>query len=110
MFLAESRIKHHQWSINVILLEGHLIPNDVDALSGFQTRARCILVIEKDSTFQKLIDDDVERYIGPCILITVTVTFLFSLKLIQLTLNIFFKKVNFNIFQKYCYGIKRTQL
>jgi len=62
-----------------------LIPNDVDALNGFQTRARCILVIEKDSTFQKLIDDDVERYIGHCILITVAATFILPVKLIQLT-------------------------
>ena len=52
------------------ILAGQLIPNDLDQVSGFQSDARCILVVEKDSTFQKLIDDDVQHFIGPCILIT----------------------------------------
>nr|SVE92526.1 EOG090X09ZG [Megafenestra aurita] len=49
---------------------GILIPNDIENLSQFRTRASFILVVEKDSTFQKLIDDKIERFIGDCILIT----------------------------------------
>lgn len=48
-----------------------MVPNDVDELSQFRTTAGLILVVEKDSTFQKLIDDHVERFIGSCILLTV---------------------------------------
>ena len=50
---------------------GILIPSDVDKLSQFRSKAFCILVVEKDSTFQKLLDDKIERFIGDCILITV---------------------------------------
>lgn len=50
---------------------GLLIPSDVDELSQFRTTASLILVVEKDSTFQKLIDDNVEHFIGDCILLTV---------------------------------------
>ena len=50
---------------------GILIPNDVEKLSQFRSKAFHILVVEKDSTFQKLIDDKIERFIGDCILITV---------------------------------------
>ena len=50
---------------------GILIPNDVEKLSQFRSKAFHILVVEKDSTFQKLIDDKIECFIGDCILITV---------------------------------------
>jgi len=49
---------------------GILIPNEVDQLSDLRSNARCILVVEKDSTFQKLIDEQIHHFIGPCILIT----------------------------------------
>nr|SVE93141.1 EOG090X09ZG [Moina brachiata] len=49
---------------------GILIPDDVDKLSQLRSTANAILVIEKDSTFQKLIDDKVEHFIGDCIMIT----------------------------------------
>nr|SVE94376.1 EOG090X09ZG [Simocephalus serrulatus] len=49
---------------------GILIPNDVEKLSEFRSKALLVLVVEKDSTFQKLIDDKIERFIGDCILIT----------------------------------------
>nr|SVE85633.1 EOG090X09ZG [Daphnia pulicaria] len=49
---------------------GILIPNDVEKLSQFRSKAHLVLVVEKDSTFQKLIDDKIERFIGDCILIT----------------------------------------
>lgn len=58
---------------------GILIPNDVEKLSQFRSKAHLVLVVEKDSTFQKLIDDKIERFIGDCILITVRV-FLFLMK------------------------------
>lgn len=51
--------------------KGILIPNDVEKLSEFRSKALLVLVVEKDSTFQKLIDDKIERFIGDCILITV---------------------------------------
>lgn len=51
---------------------GILIPNDVEKLSQFRSDGLLILVVEKDSTFQKLIDDKIERFIGNCILITVS--------------------------------------
>nr|SVE75264.1 EOG090X09ZG [Daphnia dolichocephala] len=49
---------------------GILIPNDVQKLSQFRSKASHILLVEKDSTFQKLIDDKIECFIGECILIT----------------------------------------
>nr|SVE73075.1 EOG090X09ZG [Ceriodaphnia reticulata] len=49
---------------------GILIPNDVENLTQFRSEASLILVVEKDSTFQKLIDDKIERFVGKCILIT----------------------------------------
>nr|SVE86890.1 EOG090X09ZG [Daphnia similis] len=49
---------------------GILIPNDVEKLSQFRSKAFHILLVEKDSTFQKLIDDKIESFIGECILIT----------------------------------------
>lgn len=58
---------------------GILIPNDVEKLSQFRSKAHLVLVVEKDSTFQKLIDDKIERFIGDCILITVRV-FLFLME------------------------------
>lgn len=52
-------------------MTGMLIPGNVDELSQFRTTASLVLVVEKDSTFQKLIDDKIERFIGDCILLTV---------------------------------------
>ena len=56
---------------------GILIPNEVDQLSDLRSNARCILVVEKDSTFQKLIDEQIHHFIGPCILITVRINSIF---------------------------------
>lgn len=56
--------------INPIYI-GVLVPDDIDKLSQLRTTANVVLVIEKDSTFQKLIDDHVEHFVGDCILITV---------------------------------------
>lgn len=36
-----------------------------------QSKAKFVLVIEKDATFQKLLDDNIFTKLGPCILITV---------------------------------------
>ena len=52
-------------------MTGILIPNDVEGLSQLRSKANCLLVIEKDCTFQKLIDERIDQFIGPCILITV---------------------------------------
>lgn len=59
--------------IHDLMHSGILIPNDVDKLSQFRSKAFCVLVVEKDSTFQKLLDDKIERFIGDCILITVRI-------------------------------------
>ena len=39
--------------------------------SDLQSDARFVLIVEKDATFQKLLDDGACRKLGPCIIITV---------------------------------------
>lgn len=53
---------------------GILIPNEVDRITDLRSDARCVLVVEKDCTFQKLIDHRIQHFIGPCILITVRIS------------------------------------
>lgn len=72
-FLSQRWLKCSFIRIVYFHFKGILIPNDIENLSQFRTRASFILVVEKDSTFQKLIDDKIERFIGDCILITVCV-------------------------------------
>ncbi|XP_072270329.1 meiotic recombination protein SPO11 isoform X2 [Pyxicephalus adspersus] len=49
---------------------GVLIPSNVDGVLNMRTQARFALIIEKDATFQRLLDDDFCGKCGPCILIT----------------------------------------
>ncbi|XP_060080716.1 meiotic recombination protein SPO11-like [Ylistrum balloti] len=49
---------------------GVMVPNDVRALKYFHTDASFILVVEKDATFQNLIDNGFCTKLGPAILIT----------------------------------------
>ncbi|XP_018416176.1 PREDICTED: meiotic recombination protein SPO11 [Nanorana parkeri] len=49
---------------------GVLIPSNVDGVLNMRTQARFVLIIEKDATFQRLLDDDFCGKCGPCILIT----------------------------------------
>ncbi|XP_035220088.1 meiotic recombination protein SPO11-like isoform X1 [Stegodyphus dumicola] len=50
--------------------EGTLIPNDVCGISYIQSDARFILLVEKSSVFQMLLDSKVTEILSPCILIT----------------------------------------
>ncbi|EEC15954.1 topoisomerase 6 subunit A, putative [Ixodes scapularis] len=47
-----------------------LVPTDVGGMRNIQSSATFILVIEKDATFQKLLNDGFLKSAGPCILIT----------------------------------------
>ncbi|XP_064460695.1 meiotic recombination protein SPO11-like [Ornithodoros turicata] len=47
-----------------------LIPSDVRGIREVRSPAKFILVIEKDATFQKLLDSQIVRLLGPCVLIT----------------------------------------
>lgn len=47
------------------------MPECVQGLSGVVSEARYILVVEKDATFQKLVEAQVHRSFGPAVLITV---------------------------------------
>ncbi|XP_042214184.1 meiotic recombination protein SPO11-like [Homarus americanus] len=50
--------------------KGLLVPDSVEGLTGVVSDARYILVVEKDATFQKLVEAQVHRTYGPAILIT----------------------------------------
>ncbi|XP_075701713.1 meiotic recombination protein SPO11 [Rhinoderma darwinii] len=49
---------------------GVLVPSNVEGVTHLRTAARFVLIIEKDATFQRLLDDDFCGKCGPCILIT----------------------------------------
>ncbi|KAM4691971.1 meiotic recombination protein SPO11 [Rhinophrynus dorsalis] len=49
---------------------GILVPSNVEGIINMTTQAKFILIIEKDATFQRLLDDDFCDRSGPCILIT----------------------------------------
>ncbi|KAJ9585655.1 hypothetical protein L9F63_002555, partial [Diploptera punctata] len=49
---------------------GVLIPQDIHLLERVESPARFILVLEKDATFQKLLDENVLERLGPCLLVT----------------------------------------
>ncbi|OCT62417.1 meiotic recombination protein SPO11 isoform X2 [Xenopus laevis] len=47
-----------------------LVPINVEGIRNLSTQAKFILIIEKDATFQRLLDDNFCSRSGPCILIT----------------------------------------
>ncbi|NP_001008200.1 meiotic recombination protein SPO11 [Xenopus tropicalis] len=49
---------------------GVLVPINVEGIRHLSTQAKFILIIEKDATFQRLLDDNFCARSGPCILIT----------------------------------------
>ncbi|XP_063968055.1 meiotic recombination protein SPO11-like [Lytechinus pictus] len=49
---------------------GTQVPNHVVGVTNIQSRARFVLIIEKDATFQKIIDDGLVDRIPNCIIIT----------------------------------------
>lgn len=52
-----------------------LVPQNIKEIVKIESRARFVLVVEKDAAFQKLLDDEAHIKYGPCILITVSFTF-----------------------------------
>lgn len=48
-----------------------MLPQNVFGIQFIKSSAKFVLVIEKDATFQKLLNDEAPRKLGPCILITV---------------------------------------
>jgi DNA topoisomerase VI subunit A len=49
-----------------------LIPQDVHRVVRLESSARFVLLVEKDATFQKLLDEGILDRLGPCVLITVS--------------------------------------
>ncbi|XP_026469329.1 meiotic recombination protein SPO11-like [Ctenocephalides felis] len=49
---------------------GIMLPQNVFGIQFIKSSAKFVLVIEKDATFQKLLNDEAPRKLGPCILIT----------------------------------------
>jgi len=49
-----------------------LIPQDVHRVVRLESIARFVLLVEKDATFQKLLDEGILDRLGPCVLITVS--------------------------------------
>ncbi|KAM4033679.1 meiotic recombination protein SPO11 isoform 3-T6 [Anomaloglossus baeobatrachus] len=49
---------------------GVLVPSNVEGVTNLRTSARFIMIIEKDATFQRVLDDNFCGKCGPCILIT----------------------------------------
>ena len=55
---------------NFFIDKGVLVPNSVSSIKSVESKALFTLVLEKDATFQRLVDDDFTRKY-PSILITV---------------------------------------
>ncbi|XP_021922584.1 meiotic recombination protein SPO11 isoform X2 [Zootermopsis nevadensis] len=49
---------------------GVLIPQDINNVVRLESDAQFVLLVEKDATFQKLLDEGVLERLGPCILVT----------------------------------------
>lgn len=47
-----------------------IIPAHVDALENIQSDAHYVLLVEKDATYQRLIDENIHNLLGPCIILT----------------------------------------
>ncbi|XP_041061411.1 meiotic recombination protein SPO11 [Carcharodon carcharias] len=47
-----------------------LVPSNVDGIKNLNSAAKFVLVVEKDATFQRLLDDDFCTKLFPCIIIT----------------------------------------
>lgn len=67
----ELSFTHKELLIDKLIL-GTLVPQTVDNIVRFDTKAEFILIVEKDTIFQKLLDEDFKKLMPiPFILITV---------------------------------------
>lgn len=58
----------------MFLLEGILVPQNVNEIDKFETGAEFVLVVEKDSMFQKLLDEKiVDKLNQSFVMITVSI-------------------------------------
>ncbi|NXO38482.1 SPO11 protein, partial [Locustella ochotensis] len=46
------------------------VPSNVQGIKNLNSHAKFILIVEKDATFQRLLDDDFFNKVSPCIMIT----------------------------------------
>ena len=53
--------------------------NTLDKVSDFHSKAKFVLLVEKEASFQKLNDDNILTKLGPCIMITVWFLFIFCM-------------------------------
>ncbi|XP_022203440.2 meiotic recombination protein SPO11 isoform X2 [Nilaparvata lugens] len=66
--LLKLKMKHDQ--IDCSTVGGTKIPDDIRSINHIESNARFILVVEKETVFRKLLDEDISQKLGPCILIT----------------------------------------
>lgn len=50
--------------------EGIQVPSSIEKLYDFESRAKYVLVIEKEATYQRLMEFNLSEKLGPCILLT----------------------------------------
>ncbi len=51
-------------------MNGEPVPQDVEGIGSLSSEARFVLVVEKDATFQKMLDEDAPNRLHPCIIVT----------------------------------------
>jgi len=56
--------------VNCDINEGVQVPSHIDTLTQFQSKARYILIIEKEAIYQRLMEAKISEKLGPCILTT----------------------------------------
>ncbi|XP_076022923.1 meiotic recombination protein SPO11 [Genypterus blacodes] len=49
---------------------GVAVSSNIAGIKNIVSSAKCVLIVEKDATFQRLLDDDLCRKLHPCIMIT----------------------------------------
>lgn len=62
-------------TINCAVNEGVQVPSHIDVLHQFQSKAKYILVVEKEAIYQRLMEAKISEKLGPCILTTGRNTF-----------------------------------
>lgn len=54
------------------IFPGILVPQEISGTVTLESMALFALLVEKDATFQQLLDEGILDRLGPCILITVS--------------------------------------